>query len=218
VSGLLKQGAGRTVRGLDSPRPTADPVPAADPVALALREAAAAALARAEAAEAEIPRLEEAAQAAYAEGRKAGVKAGLRQAEDARTESLKRLDSGIAEALALYGEQLAGMERLAALIAREALERIVGDPERHVEMLCAIVRRQVEAADAGAILAIEVSRDDFCDEIGEAAGKVEVAVSDALRSGDCRMKMRLGTLEIGVAAQWARMRSALDELAEAPLP
>jgi len=220
VSGLLKQGVGRAVRGLETAtRPAAEEaVPAVDPVALALREAAAAAIARAEAAEAEIPRLEEAAREAYAEGRKAGVKAGLRQAEDARAESLKRRDAGIAEALASYRDELSAMERLAALLAREALERIVGDPERHVEMLCAIIRRQVEAVDAAAVLRIEVSREDHCEALGEAAGGVEVVVADALRSGECRMKMQLGTLEIGVAEQWGRMRSALDELAEAPQP
>ncbi|MFI4973096.1 MAG: hypothetical protein ACHP84_00995 [Caulobacterales bacterium] len=168
----------------------------------------------------EIERLRQDVSRAYREGEAEGRKAGLRELDKRRAEQLERLDAGIERAIDRFAQELASLERLAALVALEGLEKILGDPARYAELLAQVIRRQVDDLDANRILRIEVSSEDFDDpaQVHALATNIgrrglDVQTTDDLGSGDCRIKLALGSLEVGIAHQWSRLKPSLAALA-----
>jgi flagellar biosynthesis/type III secretory pathway protein FliH len=170
--------------------------------------------------EREIERLGEDIDRAFKAGEAQGRASGLEEGAERRSESLQALEKGLERALALVARDLSALERLAAQLAYEGLARVFSRPERGAELLADIIRKQVSELEAGAIVRIEVSRDDFNSpsalaELAAAAGhpSLELTASDELGAGDCRIKLVLGALEVGVAQQWGRIGEALQDLA-----
>lgn len=156
------------------------------------------------------------------EGEADGRKAGLKEADDGRAQSAAALRQGLELALQRYGEEIAALERLAPLLALAGLEKILGEDAGRAELLAAAIRRQIETLGGQALVRIEVSPVDFPDSetlrvLATAAGRpaVEVTASEALDAGGCRIKLRLGALEVGVGQQWDSLRAALEEMAAA---
>jgi type III secretion protein L len=66
-----------------------------------------------------------------------------------------------------------------------------------------------------AVLAVHVSSADFPDEAALAAlpvGPVRVVALPELASGECRLDLVLGQIDIGPRTQWARLVEVLDGL------
>ena len=67
---------------------------------------------------------------------------------------------------------------------------------------------------------MQVSRRDFPDaadltELQDAIGRsdLKIQVSDTLGAGDCRLQLRLGTMELDLPRQWEALSEALLDIA-----
>ena len=198
----------------------AAPLPV-DPELLELREEQAYLRRLLEQQSADIEDLRKQADEAFHKGEAQGRDAGRREAEDQGAKSLVLLESGIERALVTLVDALSGLERLAPLLARQALASVFGESDHRAELVGAIVHQQMKAVEARGILHIEVSATDFSDEaaltaLADSLGSYDTKVYaySALKSGDCRIKLRLGTLEVGLDQQWGRLQSMLEKLSE----
>lgn len=169
----------------------------------------------------EIERLRQDIGRAYREGEAEGRRAGSRDADQRIEERILALEAGIAAAQARFNADLAGLERLAALVASAALSRVLGDPGAQADLVRRIVTRQVEGLRALGRLQIEVSAQDFSEsaQISDLSLKLrrdglEIRACKDLPSGGCRIRLALGTLDVGVDQQWSRLKETLEELAE----
>lgn len=158
---------------------------------------------------------------ALVEAEASGRVAGRQEAEDRQAARLVALELGIGQAVETYQAELASMERLGALLAKEAVAKVLG-PDAHFPPLVArIVQKQVAALDGSSQIQVTVAQCDFADperldELAASSGRPGVAIetSPGLAAGDCRIRLRLGALEVGVAQQWAQLSAMLSELAE----
>jgi flagellar biosynthesis/type III secretory pathway protein FliH len=182
-----------------------------------LRAEVTALLALAEARDAEIERLKASTARLVQEAETEGRKAGLAEAEKHEAERVQVLDKAVAQALERYSDALSGLESLGALLARAVLDRLFGEQGTRAAEVAAILRRQMAEIEARSLVRIEVSQADFPDAAAAAAlaemlGRpgLEIAASDQLAAGDCRLKLVLGTLEAGLGEQWGALRRLLD--------
>lgn len=171
---------------------------------------------------AEAQRIKDAADAeTRAEAR--GHAAGLEAADARADERISRLELGMTEARARLDADLENLERLAALLAETALARLIDDTEHRQPLIAATIRRQMQGLEASAVLHVEVSPRDFptpealeplAREAGLAGVRIETVTS--LAAGGCRLKLRLGELEVGLDQQWGALRAVLVDLAASP--
>jgi flagellar biosynthesis/type III secretory pathway protein FliH len=155
-------------------------------------------------------------EAAFAKGEAEGRLA----AEDERAALIAAIKAAAEAALARLGEEIGELERLAPLLAETCLERMLLASEARIEIVTALVRGQIAQLQTDAILAIQVSAEDFgtADALAGLRAAIadpacEIAAAPALASGDCTIALRLGTLEVGLGQQWGALRTALGEMA-----
>lgn len=151
-------------------------------------------------------------EAASAEGERKGRAA----ADEREAERLAMLGDAAERALARLGEEMASLERLGALLAITCLDRMLLNQAERAGTVTALLRAQLARLEAGAALSVQVSAEDFPSPEALAAitpASCEIIVSAALKSGDCIIQLRLGTLEIGINQQWGSLRATLEEIA-----
>lgn len=225
MSAIIKSGSAVNVRPLSipAPKPLAPKrtEPRIDPELVALRREAE--VLRQDLAQRDeaIGGHDDAIDRAFRDGEAAGRMKGLTEADDGRAERIARLESTIERALQTFSEEVAALERLAGVLAVTGLEKVLGDPGDYAELLQRIVRMQIEKINGQAVLRIEVSPEDFPEpealsRLGAASGRPEIAVVavEALKAGDCRIKLLLGAIEVGVGQQWGQLRAILEASAE----
>lgn len=149
-----------------------------------------------------------------------GYEDGLKAAEHRQEERLTLLKAGVDQAVTQLSGELAALERLAPLVAEEGLARLVGEGGDRCDLLRDMVVRAVAELDADTIVRVEVASTDFPDTTAIAADaslgaqrRIEVRHASAMRSGDCRIRLVLGELEVGLNQQWGRLSSLLRGLA-----
>ena len=212
MSGLIKGGTAHSVRSfLDPVMPTAAPV--RDPRLEALErenEELRAALA------AQRIESEQAVKAARAEGERQGKAA----AEDAATKQVALLGKGVDAAVDRWQTRLRDLDGLAPSLARAALGKLFDDGEDHVRFVTGVIARQMRLLRRESLVAIRVSSRDFKDEPALAAlgaeagtGSVRVVADADLASGECRIDLQLGHIDVGAGTQWAQLAEFLDGLA-----
>jgi flagellar biosynthesis/type III secretory pathway protein FliH len=215
MSTVIKSGAvavDMSVRGLTvAPLP---PVPSAEARLIAeLERRLEAAQAELGAREQEIERLSSVAAAALSDGHTQGLIEGRKAAED-HSEALIHAVSGAADkSVALFQERLGGLEGAVGGLAALALERIVGPGPDRQALVADTVRRAVADLFAGAVVAVEVSREDFPDaDLLRAALPLEcdVRLLDGMPSGGCLLRLRMGEVDLDIQGQAARLRAVLD--------
>ena len=169
----------------------------------------------------EIERLRAERDRAFEAGKSEGREAGVKEGDTLRADALAGLTAGIQQAVDLHGREMASLERLALLVAHEGLEKLLRDPADRKVLLGEIIGKQVSILDAKAVLSIEVSVQDFprpqdLVDLGAAVSRpsVNLFAGNDLKSGDCRIRLVLGTLEIGLDQQWGRLGAILRDLAE----
>lgn len=195
-------------------------LPATDPEILALRAEQEDLKRRLEQQDATLSELRAEAEAAFRKGEAKGREAGLREAADQDEQRLKRLEAGIEKAQATVAEAMAALERLAPALAHDALANILGQDSDRPQLVAAVVRHQVRTLDARSLIQVEVSAADFPDDDalavleGALAGRPSIHASVGLKSGECRIKLKLGTLDVGVDRQWTELSAMLRDMAE----
>jgi flagellar biosynthesis/type III secretory pathway protein FliH len=179
--------------------------------ALAETERLRAALARAEADAAKQ------AAAAHEDGRREGL-AAASEADDRR---LKAVSDALADARAAWDERLAALDHLALLVARTALSKFFEAGEDLPNLVARTVARQIGTVRRETIVALHVSALDFPDEEALAAladrsgsGAIEIVADPALKSGECRMDLGLGHVELGLQSRWRELSRLLEEMAD----
>lgn len=226
MTGVIKfsDAAKASVRSLatrthDLSEPQAPPV--VDPELTALREEVSGLRADIERREAEAADLRRDIDRALIDGEAAGRKAGQEEANDRQAERLAALQAGVAEATQSFADQISSLERLAALLAHESLGKILGDERHYADLLTRALRVRLDEIEARAVISVEVSRTDFPDpsrlaSLSAAVGhpELDIRACEDLNSGGCRVRLRLGALEIGIGQQWERLGEALLGLAQ----
>lgn len=145
----------------------------------------------------------------------AGRQAGL----DGKAEATAALRDGVADALLRLDERMIALERLSLLLARDGLERILGASSPQGDLVLRALRKQMGLVQANSVLEVRVAPSDFTEaqvvELQAELGPAIALVSDAgLTSGRCRLALKLGEAEVGVADQWANLRADLERLLE----
>ncbi len=207
------------VRSLDqaaSPpaRPTAEITP---PEILSLRRDVETLSRQAQQQSDEIERLKADVDEAYAKGEAAGRKAGLLEATSREDERLSLARDSAALALAHFDEVLAELARISPLLALEGLQRVIGDPANYPELIRRTIDLQLERLGARSVVCIEVSPADFPDgasPTGSAASRIDYRTIDDLGPGQCRIKLRLGEVDVGIDQQWGKLSALLCEMSE----
>lgn len=157
------------------------------------------------------------AQAAIAKARTEGYEAGLVEGgriADARIAALeKTLTQAATEATAALSASLVHLETAAGELASIALERIVGDPSTRQDLVAETIARAVGVLSADTVVEMEVSSRDFPDlarlEAVAPAG-CKVRALETHPSGACRLRLRIGELDLDLDGQTIRLRALLD--------
>lgn len=214
MSGLIKGAAAHKVRSFLEPVQPA-PAPGVDPRIEALErqngELRAALAAQ---------RIE--SQKAVAAARAEGEREGKAAADDASARRVDALAEGVEEAVAAWSGRLAGLEGLAASLAKAALAKLFDGHEDQSRFVAAAIARQMRLLRRDSVVAIRVSASDFPDDQSLAAlasearaGSVRIVADPDLPSAECRIDLQLGHIDVGVGTQWAQLAAFLDELASA---
>lgn len=221
MSAVLKSGSD-AIRDQVRPLHALRAVPAADAELERLRAALAALAAELAERDAAIAAMPDRIDSAFRDGAEEGREAGRLEAEDKGAATLAAIGEAAEQALVRFAEDMKGLERLAALLASVCLERMLLASDERAAIVAALIGGQVALLAAGAVLGIQVSSEDFAaPEALErlAAGlpgpACEIVASSALASGDCRIALRLGALEVGLDQQWGSLRAALDAMIDA---
>lgn len=155
---------------------------------------------------------------AFAEGEDAGRSAAENDFEDSRAEALAALEKGMIAAREDFAASLEKFEQLAVQVALEALEILVDDKEAFSAILRSAISRQLSAIDAATIVSVTVSRSDFPDsrELSEleaalSAPASSLRLSDDLPVGNCRIALKVGTVELDLARSWREISGILSE-------
>ncbi|PSJ42205.1 FliH/SctL family protein [Allosphingosinicella deserti] len=158
----------------------------------------------------------QAQQSAVAKAREEARIEGLRAAEKddkARSATLRATGD---KALQLWREKLAELDGLAAALAREALEKLLGPAAMEAELVQRALTRHLAMLGREAVLAIHVSADDFDEDearrLEEAGANAPIRRDSALSAGECRIDLKLGHVDIGPRTQWSLLRAELDAL------
>ena len=105
----------------------------------------------------------------------------------------------------------------------QCLASLMDDSSVYEGVLQAMLTRQLGQLQSQGSVRVEFSTADFPDEdaldrLRQRLDRTNVAVvrSDRLKSGDCRIQLVLGGLEVGVGQQWGALSALLLELSEGP--
>ena len=212
MSVLIKGGAAPSVRPFLESAPL-PPAPAGDPRLEALER-------EVEELRAALAAQRAAADKAVAAARAEGESQGKAAAGDAVEKQMALLRKGVEGAVAAWQKRLADLDELAPALARSALAKLMDDGGGHSRFVAGVVARQLRLLRRESLVAIRVSAGDFTDGEALAAlaaeagtGSVRVVADADLASGQCRIDLQLGHVDVGAEVQWAQLASFLDELA-----
>ncbi len=225
MSAVIKHGATNAARVRDPleafmpPAPSSADEPVISVEVVALRREVDELKQRLAQRDSEVERLRNDVNRAYREGEAEGRKLGREESDARRADYLATLEQGVRAACDQFSGEVLGLERLAAEVAREALAKLIGDPTRHGELLFEAINHQLEQVESTSVVAVFVSQADF--EQGELAQLaaslarrgVEFSISEELERGECRIKLKLGVLHVGLLQQWGRLDRTLRDLA-----
>jgi flagellar biosynthesis/type III secretory pathway protein FliH len=216
VSGLIKSSSAAAALFRPVSFPAQEPKAQAPTEVEELRAEIARLLALLGARDSEIERLRGAAPRLLHDAEEKGRKAGHAAAESREADRLRLLEERSGKALDQLSAALGETERMAALVARAALDKLFGDGAARTAEVTAILRRQMAEIEAQSLIRVEVARADFGDDAARDALSraldrpgLEVCVSEQLQAGDCRLKLVLGTIEAGLDRQWGALRTLL---------
>lgn len=218
MRGVIKStGSNLAVRSFDRPVVVAEP--AVDPEKAELKRRLDGVAADLTAAQTQLALVEAGIPEREERAREAGFAAGLAQIQEDAAQRVATVISGVESASVAWNDRLSELDGLAAMLARRGLERIFGDGAHLPELVTRTIAYHVAELGQQAVVAIRVSADDFSDGdardrlAAESGSTAEIIIDAALPSGDCRLDLRLGVMDVGVASQWRALAAFLDSLA-----
>ncbi|MCJ2186989.1 FliH/SctL family protein [Novosphingobium beihaiensis] len=148
-------------------------------------------------------------------GRLAGIQEVSRD-DEARTKALGQALLALQDEA---GTALARLERLAVILSEDVLAKLLDDPSRYAELLEGMIARQCEVLEKELITEVLVSAEDFPNEhalesIVACAPNTRVLRDEALASGRCQLKLKLGYVDLSVPQVRDKVMDFLGGLSE----
>jgi type III secretion protein L len=162
---------------------------------------------------------EQSAAKAVAKAREEGLTEGRRLEEKDDAARTALVLAATEKAAQSWRDRLESLESLAVALACEAVEQILGDSSDECDILARALGRQLTLLGREAVLAVHVSASDFDEaavpllESRSGATGINIVRNPGLRSGECRIDLKLGHLDIGPRSQWQAMRRHLETIA-----
>jgi type III secretion protein L len=151
--------------------------------------------------------------------REAGRQQGLEEAEQEADRLLAAICTGVDQARAAWNDRLAELDALAAMLAQASLAKLFGDAPDLAELVTRSIRLRTQTLGRESVVSIRVSGADFPDDATRDAlrsavslGSSELVVDPALTAGECRLDLKLGSIDVGVASQWRELDRFFDLL------
>lgn len=130
----------------------------------------------------------------------AGLKEGAKVAED---DTERRLASAreLAEvALVSWRDRLGEMDVLAALLARGAVAKVFSPHADLADLVGRAISAKVARLRKQSVVVVRVSSKDFAtsDDVAAASEGFEIMLDPMLKSGECRIDLRLGEVDLTI--------------------
>jgi len=149
----------------------------------------------------------------------AGRQQGLEEAEEKADRVVAAVCAGVDQARAAWNDRLAELDALAAMLAQASLSKLFGEASDLAELVTRSIRHRTQILGRESVVSIRVSGEDFPDAVARealrsavAAGSSELVVDPALSTGECRLDLKLGSMDVGVASQWRELDRFFDLL------
>lgn len=147
-----------------------------------------------------------------------GKAEGLEQARGDRENHGTLMARTYAGAVGELSDALNGLESLSCQLAETALTAVFGDDEDRRRQVGDAIDRQIKTLSDKLAVTITVSRKDFPDEasakaIVERYPDLSIKYDGTLAAGGCKIGLTVGTIDLGLPVQWAKLRSLLRDLA-----
>jgi flagellar biosynthesis/type III secretory pathway protein FliH len=132
--------------------------------------------------------------------------------------ALALLQSGLRDVIGRLNQHFADADKLGLTFALAALEKIVTEPTLYRKLVTETIGAQVIGLRQDTIVSISVSAHDFNDQsslndLAAALGAdANIAASASLPAGECRIKLRLGAIDISLSDYWARLQAQCKRL------
>ncbi|MEO7688275.1 MAG: FliH/SctL family protein [Sphingomonas sp.] len=149
----------------------------------------------------------------------AGRQQGLEEAADETDRLIAAVSAGVDQASAAWNDRLAELDALAAMLAQASLSKLFGDAPDLTELVTRSIRQRTQTLGRESVVSIRVSGADFPDEAARdalrsavATGSSDLVIDPALTTGECRLDLKLGSIDVGVASQWRALDRFFDVL------
>ena len=149
----------------------------------------------------------------------AGRQRGLEEAADETDRLIAAVCAGVGHASAAWNDRLAELDALAAMLAQASLSKLFGDAPDLTELVTRSIRQRTQTLGRESVVSIRVSGADFPDDAARdalrsaiATGSSELVIDPSLTTGECRLDLKLGSIDIGVASQWRALDRFFDVL------
>lgn len=152
------------------------------------------------------------------EAREEAAREVLEQRSDAEDRAIEALCDAAGQANDAWTRRLRSWESGSIAIARKVLEQVFADASSRSALVESSIRRRIQVLETHAIVQVRVSEQDFPDPLSLAAanraagGQREIVCDAALPSGACIVDLKLGHVDLGLDAQWARIAELLEVL------
>jgi len=129
--------------------------------------------------------------------------------------------SGLSAAQESFQAELSHLEELSLAISETALDGVFGQDHRYRPHLLRMIDAQLRGLHEETVLGLVVSQEDFSLEETQAelltlveGRNINIDYSAELSSGDVRLRLRLGQIELSVKEHWAKLKILMASLAE----
>lgn len=154
---------------------------------------------------------------AYLDGEEAGKIAAKEMLDQSRKEALSMLEKAFLAALEDLKLALSGFEALSLQVALEALTVLTDNPETYRAIIAATIKKQLSALETRSIVTVTVSRSDFPDsrELAELETSLgaplnSLKLCEDMDSGNSRIALTIGAVEIDLGRSWREIAEALS--------
>lgn len=148
------------------------------------------------------------AETAYTRGEAQGRAAGRQEAEERELERSALLADAITASRQDFAAALSETQRLAALLAKDCLDKLFGDAAANMDRVCALLRGQISLVEREQVVKVIVSAADFGEEALDRLRQtmpsrvLDIVRDPDLPTGGCKLLPRLGEIDIGLHTQW----------------
>ena len=151
------------------------------------------------------------------QGRDEGEKAAVNRQEQDWSQRTDAFLKALTTCTAQVDQRFAELEAFALDLAECALASLLGDPAQYAPLLSASIRHHAGRLVGDTVLAIHVCATDLPDAT-LLAGSLPTALASRVKTstdlapGTCRVELTSGSMDLGLAAQAARLAQTMDRL------